>query len=373
LIDSPASHRVPEFWILDDAPVFGGGQLNVLRLARFINESPAARSVRVICPGGSELAVRCATAGIAVQNATFPGFGLDGPFRILRAVWGLRRLLKRADRNAIVVGASLRTQVYAHAAAIGLREAPPIVHLMPEQDSARRFAAKLLLRRSPAVVVIGDNAADTYRARMPGVPILAVNNFLLPDELTAAAQRASRLSSIGEAPVLGVLARLIPEKGILELVDELAEAPASWSRLLIAGERQDESYARTVERRIDALGLGEKIRLLGRVDDLAAFFNQIEALIVPSVGNEGQPTVIIEAIAHGRPVIVREPIWSESFGALPVLPYRNAQELESALTRLVPPTVSTEELERSFGPMPVIEAIEQAAARSAETSNRRSR
>ena len=35
---------------------------------------------------------------------------------------------------------------------------------------------------------------------------------------------------------------------------------------------------------------------------LAPFFAQIDALVVPSTGNEGQPTVIIEGMLYGRPV-----------------------------------------------------------------------
>jgi glycosyltransferase involved in cell wall biosynthesis len=351
---------VPDFLLLDDAPVFGGGQLNVLRLARFINESQPTRSVCVICPGGSELAVRCRAAGITVQSATFPGFGLLAPVRIPRAVGHLRRLLRRGDRDAIVVGASLRTQVYAHAATLG-RKGSRIVHFMVEQDSARRLTTRLLFRRFSAVVVVGENTANAYRARLPGIPIRTVNNFLLREELEAAANRASPLSSIGKSPVLGVLARLIPGKGIIEVIDELALSRANWSHLLIAGEREREDYARAVENRIAALRLEEDVHLLGRIDDLAAFFNQIDVLIVPSVGNEGQPTVILEALAHVRPVIVREPIWSHAFLGLPVLTYQDADELRSALTRLAAPTLSPEKLERVFGPLPVIEALEEAA------------
>ena len=365
-----SSQQFREFWILDDAQVFGGGQLIALRLARYVNESLPSCAAHVVCPRESELAARCGAVDVLVHHATFPGFEPSAPITIPRAALRLRHLLEGADGSAIALGMSLRTQVYAHSALLGMRDAPRLVHFMPEQDSARRLTTRFVFRRNPAVVAVGENAADAYRARIPGVRIHVVNNFLLPEEFDDAARRVTRKPDT-HAPVLGVLARLIPEKGILEAVEELASASEHWSRLLIGGQRQDQAYVRAVQERIRQLGLIARVRLLGRIDDVSAFFDQIDALLVPSVGNEGQPVVIVEAIAHGRPVIVREPIWSKSFGTLPVLPYRDVQGLRTALTRLPPPIESPEELKRLFGPMQAIDAIEEAAGGLGRKRHRR--
>jgi glycosyltransferase involved in cell wall biosynthesis len=362
---------VREFVFLDDARVFGGGQGNVLRLARFLTESLPDRSARVICPSASELAQRCRAAGIAVADASFPGFGPLAPLRIPRAVRHLRRLLAPVGAETVIVGMSLRSQVYAHAAALGLGRQLRIVHFLPEQDSARRLTAKLLLRRFGALVVVGENAARAYRARLgPGAPVLVVNNFLLPEEF-AAATGTGRPTKDGP-PALGVVARLIPEKGILELVSELAKIDSAWSSVAVAGEREDESYARALERRIAASGLEDRIRLVGPIRDLSAFFGGIDALVVPSVGNEGQPTVIIEALAHGRPAIVREPVWSAEFEQLPVSLYRDSDGLARAVRHLSDESVAPEELARRFGPMKVVEALESAADATHHSSSEHS-
>jgi glycosyltransferase involved in cell wall biosynthesis len=346
-----------EFWLLDDAPVFGGAEQNTLRLARFIDESLPDHAVRVVCPSTSELAKRCQAARIPVTHATFPDLSLFAALRIALAIRHLRRVISAAGDDAFLVGPSLRTQVYAHAAVLGLRRSLPIVHFMPEQDSARRLTARLLLRR--AVVVVGDNAGRAYGERLGGVQVRVVNNFLLPEEVAAA--RYSTPPRNTRPPVLGVLARLIPEKGVLELVGELSEESSAWASLFVAGERQDERYAQAIERQVGALRLDRRVRLIGHVDDLAAFFGEIDALVVPSVGNEGQPTVIIEALAHGRPVIVRQPIWQEAFDGLPVLRYHDAEGLGRALAQLEPATVAPDELVARFGPTAVIEALQAAA------------
>ena len=348
-----------ELWLLNDGRIFGGGQLTTLRLATFVHSTLSDQRAQVLCPGPSELAERCRQAGIPVVDARFPDLGLLEVGRIARAVRGLRRLFAEADSDVVVVGTSLRAQVYAHAAAVRLPRPPSIVHLMVEQDSARHASARFLLRRFGSVVVIEENAATAYRERLPGVRVISVNNILLPEEFDRAAR--ARIRRRLDTPALGVLARLIPEKGVLELIHDLAEMPRAWSQLLIAGPWQDPAYAERIEARIAALGLVPRVRLLGPVTDLAAFFAGIDVLIVPSVGNEGQPAVIIEALAHGRPVIVRAPLLSDAFAGFPVLPFRNSADLGRALSDLPRGVPDPQELALRFGPMQLVEAIDAAA------------
>src|SRR3954465_14424253 len=90
--------------------------------------------------------------------------------------------------------------------------------------------------------------APAPRGRLPGLEVIALNNFLAPAELEAlVAARSERPPAV--LPVLGVLARLIPEKGVLELVEELSRCGDRWSELRVAGARQDSDYAAAIERR----------------------------------------------------------------------------------------------------------------------------
>jgi glycosyltransferase involved in cell wall biosynthesis len=354
------------YWFLDDARVFGGGQREVLALAQFVARCRSAVAV-VACPEASELAERCRSVDIRVVDARFPDLGLRGARRIVRAVRDLRRLLAKLDTEAVIVGASLRTQVYAHAALAGRREHARIVHFMPEQDSAARMSARALLRRYGAVVVVGDNAARAYAEHLEGIHVHGVNNFLAPQVLEMA-PRTPRPPLDGRAPTIGAMARLIPEKGVLELIEELALEPRVWTTLVVGGDRQDEQYVRALERRIAELRLRDRVSLLGPVEAHDEFFSQIDVLVVPSTGKEGQPTVIVEALAHGRPCIVREPLWSAAFDGLPVLPYRSADTLGKLLEGLESTEVSRDELVSRFSPKQALEAIEAAAAEAAGTS-----
>ena len=335
-----------EVWLLDDGRIMGGGQGTTLRLGRFVD------GARIVAPGDSALAARAREEGIRVEPVDFPT--VPSP----RSLRQLRRLLRSVGEDALVVGASLRAQVYAHTAALGLRRAPRIVHFMSEQDSARRAVARLLLRRFGAVVALGGNAAEAYR-RALGTRVVEANNILGPEEI-AAAVSGRRPRPGGGPPVLGVLARLVPEKGILELVEELASSRGSWSKLLVGAARQDEGHARRVEWRIVKLGLQDDVSLLGHVADIGAFLAGVDALVVPSVGNEGQPTSLLEALAHGRPVVVRDSVWAPDYEGLPVARYRDTGELERVLGDLPPGQVDAAELERRFGPGQLLDALSRS-------------
>ena len=151
---------------------------------------------------------------------------------------------------------------------------------------------------------------------------------------------------------------------MVELVDELAAWPESWSELRVGALPQDESYGRAVADRIAAAGLGERIRMLGPVSDLGGFLDAVDVLVVPSTGREGQPTAILEALAHGRGVIVRRPIWAEDYAGLPVAAYDDASDFGRELERLPDAPAPLAELERRFGPGQALAGVVEAALRA---------
>jgi glycosyltransferase involved in cell wall biosynthesis len=349
-----------EVWLLDHGEIGGGGQRFGLRLALELRARGA--NVRVGCEGDTGLAGWCHAEGIEVAHLRFPRLAAWRLPSVAAAVARTRRFLGELDADALVIANHPRAQGYVYAATRGRRPHPAIVNLAHEQDSARRLSARFAYRRFGALMVIGDNSARIYRQRLPSVPLAKANNFLPPEYFRRAAAR--RPGSPPDRPaVLGVLARLTPEKGLVELIDEVSaeEVRSDWRQLLVGAPFQDPSYTKAVRRRIEEVGLGERVRLLGEVEDVPGFLGQIDALVVPSTGNEAQPTVILEALAHGVPVIVRQPLWSSDYEALPVAAYQAPVELGSALRghslRVIPP----DELIRRFGPDQAIAALEASA------------
>jgi glycosyltransferase involved in cell wall biosynthesis len=346
-------------WILDDGLIMGGGQRFALRLAGVLGRSGI--QVRLLAPADTELAEAARQRGLDVVDVQYPRLLPPAVAAMAPAIAGLRHELAQASPNTVVIGNTARCQAYATAALLTMRRWPVLLHLMHEQDSANRPSARAVYRRFGALVAVGENSADVYRRHLPGVEVATVSNFIDADEMR-------RIDSVrmpppgGPKPVIGALARMIPEKGVLELIEELAASPDAWSEARIAAPPQDRGYTQRVHARVAELEIGDRIHLLGEISDLDAFFSTIDVLVVPSVGHEGQPTVIIEALLYGRPVIVRTPIWAERYAGLPVTRYDTADDLRRELEQLEREPLPVEQIALRFGSTELVDTLRELAA-----------
>ncbi|GGY85462.1 glycosyltransferase family 4 protein [Marinobacter zhanjiangensis] len=112
------------------------------------------------------------------------------------------------------------------------------------------------------------------------------------------------VSPSGDLRIL-CLAHLSPRKAQHHLVEALAQLPGTgWHCELAGSLERDPAYAASVQQRIEALGLTERIRLTGELSGkaLARSFRRANLFVLPSL-NEGYGMVIDEALAHGLPVI----------------------------------------------------------------------
>lgn len=136
--------------------------------------------------------------------------------------------------------------------------------------------------------------------RLPGVPCARIANGVLVPETAARAPRRA-----GAPLRLLFVGRLDPIKGIENLIEacgRLGERAGSWT-LAIAGGGEA-TYARGLQRRITELGLGDRIRMIGHVEDEAKerAFAEADLLLAPSF-SENFGVAIAEALARGLPVI----------------------------------------------------------------------
>jgi len=156
---------------------------------------------------------------------------------------------------------------------------------------------RYLIRRSErlATVVTGNSKAvvDTAVARGidPAKLRLVRNGHVILPPLPAPP---------ADIVVLGYVARFRPEKGHRRLVEALAKVQAKtpW-RVDLAGEGAAESGLQDEVRR---LGLEERVRFLGPVLDVRAFWEDRSAALLLS-DHEGSPNSLIEAAFAGRPLI----------------------------------------------------------------------
>jgi glycosyltransferase involved in cell wall biosynthesis len=150
----------------------------------------------------------------------------------------------------------------------------------------------------------------------------------------AAPERPLQRGPWPERPVLVCIARLAPPKDLRLLLDALAEPGLEAWRLRIVGDGPDRE---AIDQRRLALGLQDRVDLLGERRDIAEQLADADAFVLPS-DSEGLPISILEAMGSALPVV------ASSVGGIPeevvdgttglLVPRGDRRQLSLALRRL---------------------------------------
>jgi glycosyltransferase involved in cell wall biosynthesis len=117
-----------------------------------------------------------------------------------------------------------------------------------------------------------------------------------------------------ERPTIGTVARVVPYKGIHHMVRTAAQLSREFPalRLVVAGGTapQYPDYLDELRALGDSVGLGERLELLGHVDDVASVLERLDVYLSATYldeegfGLEGLGVGILEASWAGVPVVV---------------------------------------------------------------------
>jgi glycosyltransferase involved in cell wall biosynthesis len=142
------------------------------------------------------------------------------------------------------------------------------------------------------------------------------------------------------APVIMLPGRLTPWKGHGVMIDALAQLQDSAAiAVIVGGEEGTEPYQAELIARAVRLGVGERMRLVGRCEDMAAAYMLADVVVSASIRPEAFGRVAVEAQAMGVPVVatsigaVHETVMGGVSGWLvpPGDPVALARALEAAL------------------------------------------
>jgi glycosyltransferase involved in cell wall biosynthesis len=171
---------------------------------------------------------------------------------------------------------------------------------------------RYLVKRADGVVVNSRFTHDTLRQHIPDahptiIPFGVNEEKVAPPGFDRAAFRAA--AGVGqEAVVLLAVGRLVERKGFHVLIEATARLSPERPVLTLIGGSGPESGA--LQAQIDALEVGERARLLGRLDDddLAKWYAAADVFVLPAVvdssgDTEGLGVVLLEAMANDTPVI----------------------------------------------------------------------
>ncbi len=144
------------------------------------------------------------------------------------------------------------------------------------------------------VVMSEQQRAGFAKAR---APVSVIANAVLP-----MAESSAPLPIEGALhPLLGIVGRLSSEKGVdvfLRAAQILNDRAFAFDALIV-GEGPERH---ALESLASELGLGSRVSFLGSRSDVDAVYRAIDLLVIPS-RNEGLPNVLLEALAHDRPVV----------------------------------------------------------------------
>ena len=268
------------------------------------------------------------------------GFGPGAPFAIVAAI--------RRSTAVYVSGIATWPATLGAYIAWALRK-PYVVAvrggLMPEhwreiqasRPLKRLFYQRLVLpslRRARAIHVASPLEAGGVRALLPQARLVIAPNAFRPPELDSLALAERRPGGLK----LLYLGRLSPEKGVLGFARAFVRDRAPDDQLTIVGQPVGKYGADLTalcvrEPGLHYAGVAER-------DEIGGHMLQADALVLPS-GVDGDVrenfgNVVVEALLHGRPVLVTAGLaWDELEAlGLGVLFDRSRRDLPEALQRL---------------------------------------
>lgn len=308
--------RRPKVLALDHCAALSGGELALARVL------PALASpTEVLLAEDGPLADRIRTAGGRVDIAPLPdlvrhaGRGIGdarsnvpaAKRRSLRTAWRLTMSIRSRQPDVIyanslkaclyggVLGRVLRVPVVWH-----VRDRVAVDYLSPTRTHAIRLAARLL----PTEIVA--NSTTTADALHAGHKTTVIPSPIDRTSLLRASR--SKTGNLDHTRPLhfAVVGRLAPWKGQDVFLEAFAKAfPTGGETATIVGGALfgEDAFADELLRRVDRLGLSDRIRFTGHVEDTHEYLARADVAVHPSRIEEPFGQVVAEALTAGIPVI----------------------------------------------------------------------
>jgi glycosyltransferase involved in cell wall biosynthesis len=210
-----------------------------------------------------------------------------------------------------------------------------------------RQLERYVLHRSAFALPVTDAAAEVLRlkgyAGSATVLPLPVDTELFRPSPEAATALRREFHLHDDAPTIGYLGRLVPEKGLQTLVEAVGKLPQdeAW-QVVIGGSGPMETQ---LHEFVSRMGCGSRVRFVGFVprERASAFLSALDILVAPSESRanwtEQFGRVLTEGLACGTPFIGTDcgeipQIASKTSGGV-IVPEHEPDALAGAVTRLI--------------------------------------
>jgi glycosyltransferase involved in cell wall biosynthesis len=319
----------------------GGAERVYMQLARGLR----TRGYRVIA---TALQGRSGTVATELQASGIETIDLGmrnkrDPFALVRLV----RLLRR-ERVDVVYTFLIHSHVLGRLAAriAGVPIVMSSQQIMSWESRGVEWVNRVTARWCTAVVGVSKSVTE-YLNHTVGIPRNKLFTIYNCVDVTRFDGRVLRRMD-PDAPVVGAIARLNPEKDYDTLLDAFAGVRAAipGARLVIAGSGPEGPRLQETAARI---GIAAAVTFLGHVSDVRPVHEQIDVYVQPS-HVEGLSVAILEALASCLPVVASrvggnaEAVLDGEGGLL--VPPRDAAALKDAILRLIRDRAEAERMGR---------------------------
>lgn len=282
--------------------LFGGIETVLVTLA---HESPA-HSFALCFPGELESELIGAAGADRVRNVGW--VRLSRPLSLLGARRRFRVVLKELDPDVVMCHSAWSHSVFAPVARAGGRR---VAHWMHAQPVGRSWLERLAQRTPPDVLLSNSRfTAEAAETLFPGLVPQVVYPPVPRIQPSAEARLVVRRELEVESDTLVVImaGRLEEPKGhtiLLRALGEMGDRPG-WVLWLVGGAQNpaEETYLAELRHLANTLRLSDRVRFLGRRNDVPQLLAAADIFCHPNTRPEGFGVVFVEALYAGLPAIV---------------------------------------------------------------------
>ena len=219
----------------------------------------------------------------------------------LKRIWGLRRLVRENNIDVLITMMTSANIVGILATLMMRTKCIISERIHPGESSSGRFwffLRKHLYGKAHCVIVQSESGANWLRENTS-----STNVEVIPNPLEMPMRNVEPFVPVirTDSKLLMAAGRLTYQKQFHQLIEVFSQLPPyldDW-KLIIVGDGKERD---SLQEQIKSLGQPNRIILAGRVGNISDWYRRASLFVMTSA-YEGYPNALIEAMAHGLPVV----------------------------------------------------------------------
>ncbi len=183
-----------------------------------------------------------------------------------------------------------------------------IHEIIPGPSSLVKLLSRLLDISSSKPISVSQAVANHWQPYLKKSSLEIIHNGIAYDDFLKTFPDAKKEISIPESSIcIGMIGRINPGKGqlfFLQMAEKLAKKYSSVHFILVGDPFTGyESILEEIKKEIKDKKLEKRVSYLGFRKDIPRVLAAIDIFVLPSILPDSFPTVILEAMAAGKPVV----------------------------------------------------------------------